>query len=343
MANVPDYMRAVVVEEYGDPSVLKLKENVPVPKSLLPYEVLVKNEASSVNPGECMIREGRIKMVWSLQFPSLIGFDFAGSVVAIGESVTDFSEGDLVFGKLEALNYEKGSYAEYVKVDVKKDSICLRPERLTSLEAASLPTVSTAAYQAVFGTNVGKDDKVVVIGASGGIGTLVVQMAKAQGAYVTGICSSRNVELVKSLGADEVIDYIERDYVKELKDYDYVIDIVGGPDQYSNADLMLKGKTGTFVMICGDYPEKGSIGIGDMAKNMGRLLVRKATRYLTGKPNPVLIIDMGKSSLEPIAELVRENKIKPVIVEEVCDLGKVGEGQRLSESKRARGKIVIKI
>eukprot|EP01135_Chromosphaera_perkinsii_P008219 Nk52_evm1s1187 gene=Nk52_evmTU1s1187 len=345
--SIPEVMKAAVMEDYGPPSVLKVREDIPVPKGLGEYELLVKNEASSVNPGECMLREGRIKLVWSLKFPSLMGFDFSGEVVAKGSKVGDdqFVIGDKVFGKLTTLAADKGAHAEYVKADVKKDSIAKRPENISALEAAALPTISTTALQGIEAAGLQKGSKVVINGGSGGIGTLSIQMAKAKGAYVTAVCSTKNVDLVKSLGADDVVDYTKKSYADQLagQDYDCVIDIVGGPTQYEDADRVLKPKGGIFVMICGDYPDHGPIGVKDMVKNMGRLFVRKTTRLVTGKANPVMIVDMDNSSLDPIAELIKAGKIKPVIVEKPYSLKEIGQAHTLSESKRARGKLVVDI
>src|SRR5437588_4880341 len=229
LAQTPDpsaapKMKAIVYHEFGSPDVLRLEEvDKPVPND---NQILVKVRAVSVNPLDWHFMEGTPYLgrlpAFGLLKPKVerLGVDYAGTVEAVGKNLTEFKPGDEVFGN------HFGAFAEYVVASDK--GMALKPANLTFEQAASLPVAALTALQALRDTGkLQPGQKVLINGASGGVGTFAVQLAKTFGAEVTGVCSGRNVELVQSLGADHVIDYTKEDFTKRPERYDLIIDNVG--------------------------------------------------------------------------------------------------------------------
>lgn len=221
-------MQAVVCTKYGDSDVLLLKEvHKPVPKD---EEVLVKIHASSVNYGNLVLLKGEpylARLAFGLFKPkySIPGGDIAGVVESVGTGVKQFQPGDEVFGDLSA--YGWGGFAEYVCVP--EGALVLKPKNMTFEEAAAVPMAGVTALQAL--RNKGKiqpGQKVLIYGASGGVGTFAVQLAKSLGAEVTGVCSSRNVEILRLIGADHVIDYQKEKFSQSQEKYDLILGVNGG-------------------------------------------------------------------------------------------------------------------
>eukprot|EP01135_Chromosphaera_perkinsii_P003440 Nk52_evm9s243 gene=Nk52_evmTU9s243 len=342
---IPERMKGVTIEQYGPASVLNVRDDVGVAIAIDPNEIMVKTEAASVNPVDWKLRSGRLSKFWKLSFPTLLGLDFAGRIVATGKRVTGFAVGDEVFGKLSSLSIEKGAYSEYIRVDTSSDCVCRKPENLTMEEAASLPLAGLTAYQSVAIRGlVKKGQKVLIIGASGGVGTLAVQIAKSLGAYVTATCSERNIELVKSLGADEVLDYTEKSYADELagKEYDCIVDIVGSPNIYENSQRILKKNTGILVSTLGEFGKYEEVSVGSMLKSVGSFWKKRANYYLYGQPFQYAITNLNKEYITTIAAMVRKGDLKPVI-DKTYTLAEIKDAHIYSESSRARGKIIIKI
>ena len=216
-------MKAIIQDEYGSSEVLVLEEiDTPVVKD---DEVLVRVQAASVHPGDWLLMTGRpllFRPGFGLRKPRkrVPGFDFAGTVVSVGENVREFQPGDEVFG--EAAN---GSCAEYVAVSAEK--MALKPANLTPTQAAVVPVSGVTALRGLRdAAKVRPGQHVLINGASGGVGTFAVQIAKALGAEVTGVCSARNVEMVQSIGADHVIDYTKEDFTKGGERFDVILDNV---------------------------------------------------------------------------------------------------------------------
>src|ERR1700757_3312355 len=233
-------MKAIVYCEYGPPEVLQLKEiEKPTPAD---NEVLVKVRAAGTNPLDGM-HTGRARIVTGLRKPRLTGAgtDFAGTVEAIGKNVTAFKPGDEVFGA------KTGAFAEYVCVRDDR-AIVSKPSNVTFEEAGSVAVAATTALQGL--RDKGKlqaGQRVLVNGASGGVGTFAVQIAKAYGAEVTGVCSGRNIDLVRSIGADHVIDYTKEDFTKSSQRYDLIFDNVGNHSYSERRDILTPN--GICVMV----------------------------------------------------------------------------------------------
>src|SRR5437868_5899289 len=258
-------MKAIVCHNYGPPDVLKLEE-VGRPTAG-DDEVLIKVRAASVNPIDRLIR-GRpyiIRAMTGLRKPKdiRVGRDLAGQVEAVGRNVTQFQPGDEVFG------VSSGAFAEYVCVDEKK--LALKPVNLTFEQAAAVPVAGLTALQGLRDKGkVQQGQKVLINGASGGVGTFAVQIVKSFGADVTGVCSTRNLDLVRSLGADHVIDYTKEDFTKSGQRYDLILDNVGTQPLLGFRRVLKPN--GTCVIIGGGGPNDGRF-IGPLARPLKALLL----------------------------------------------------------------------
>lgn len=216
-------MEAAQINEYGGPSVVKVQET---PKPMLtPGYVLLKAQASSLNPADTVLREGGIKDMVPMQFPTTLGGDIAGVVVEVGEGVTACKVGDEVYGQAFSFYGDSGAFAEYVAVA--EGHIAAMPKSADFDIAGSLPLIGVSAIQAIE-THIGLQpgQKILIHGGAGSVGALAIQLAKHIGAYVATTVSAKDVDFVRSLGADEIIDYTTQDFTKLLQDYDAVIDLV---------------------------------------------------------------------------------------------------------------------
>ncbi|MCA0988393.1 NADP-dependent oxidoreductase [Guptibacillus algicola] len=308
-------MKAVVIESYGGSEQLKEVELY----SLTPQDdqVVVESYATSINPIDWKVREGYLKEKLPFNFPIILGWDIAGKVKRIGKNVTEFSEGDRVFAR--PATTANGTYAEEVVVDA--HLLAHMPDNISFEEAASVPLVGLTAWQCLIDfADVRKDDKVLIHGGSGGVGSFAIQLAKYKGAYVATTCSGKNIEYVESLGADRAINYKEEDFSEVLEEYDVVLDTIGG-EVLDKSFLVLNGG-GRLASIVA-MPDK------EKAKEKG---VRSGTVWL--EPNG--------AQLKQIGELIADGHIKATIGHRF-PFGEEGiiEAHRLSESHHARGKIVI--
>ena len=243
-------MQAIISEKYGGADTLKLSEvDIPIPQ---PNEVLIRVHASSINFGNLVLLTGKpllARLAFGITKPKyrIPGGDMAGIVETIGANVTRFQVGDEVYGDLSSCGW--GAFAEYVAVDEKK--LVLKPHNLSFTEAAAVPMAATTALQAI--RNKGKvraGQKVLIHGASGGVGTFAVQIAKAFEAEVTAVVSTRNVDIARSLGADRVIDYKTEDFSQDDQTYDVIIR-VNGSQSISTYKRKLK-ENGVFINVGGD-------------------------------------------------------------------------------------------
>ncbi len=318
-------MKAIVYTEYGSPDVLQLKDVAkPTPKE---NEVLVKIHAASANPADWHLMRAEpflARLANGLLKPknTRLGADVAGRVEAVGKNATQFQVGDDLFGELplDAL----GSFAEYICAP--EELLALKPAKLTFEQAAAVPLAAFTALQGL--RDKGKiqpGQKVLINGASGGVGTFAVQIAKALGAAeVTGVCSTRNLELVRSIGADQVIDYTQTDFTRTGQRYDLIFDAVGNR---SVADL---GHALTPNGIC------SVAGFTSMSRLFQIMLLggKKIGMMETAKAN--------KKDLLVIKELLETGKVVPVI-DRTYPLSEVPEAIRYLEAGRARGKVVITV
>ncbi|MGF7231398.1 NADP-dependent oxidoreductase [Arachidicoccus sp.] len=228
-------MKAVRIHEFGGEEVLKY-EDAPIPE-IQDDDLLVKVFATSVNPVDWKIREGHAKSLFPTKFPLTLGWDLAGEVTSIGTNIKNFKVGDSVYGRPSPTR--NGAYAQYVAV--KENEICLKPENISFIESATIPLVGLTAWQGLF--DHGKltpGQRVLIHAASGGVGTMAVQLAKWFNAYVIGTTSEKNKSFVKDLGADEVIDY-KNGHFDKLSGIDLVLDLIGGQTQRQSLKVLKKG------------------------------------------------------------------------------------------------------
>jgi NADPH:quinone reductase-like Zn-dependent oxidoreductase len=227
-------VKAILTEKYGDVDVLKLHEMEK--PAIQENEILVQVHAFSINPVDWKIRRGDLKLLAGRKPPRILGGDYAGVVAEVGKQITDYKIGDEVFGMVNA--FKGGTYAEFVRV--KKEEIGLKPQNLNFEEAASLPLVSLTAYQSLVDQGqLQPGHHVLINGCSGGVGLSGLQIAKALDSRVTGVCSARNFELAKEMGADHIIDYTKEDVLQEKNVYDIFFDAVGN-QSFSQAKETLK-------------------------------------------------------------------------------------------------------
>ncbi len=318
-------MKAVVFESYGQPDVLKIKE-IEKPE-VSDDAVLVRVRASSINVAEWYGMTGlpiaRI-LGGGLVKPkdTRLGADFAGVVEAVGKNVTDFKRGDEVFGG------RSGAYAEYVSV---KNAVALKPANVTMEEAASVPTAGITALQGL--RDHGKiqpGQKVLIHGASGGVGSFAIQIAKALGADVTAVCSTKNVEHARRLGADHVIDYTKEDFTRNGKKYDLLLNVNGGRS-WSDYKRVLKPDA-TFVLIGGPKTEL----IGPVS-----LLVKMKVSMLGASQKFVFFTaQFNRADMQTLKELVESGKVKP-FVEKAYPMTRIVDAMTHLGNGHARGKIVV--
>ena len=215
-------MKAVTISKYGDQGVLTYADiERPKPK---PDEILVRNRAAAVNPVDWKIRNGLGEM-FGLQLPIVIGCEIAGTIEEVGSGVRDFQAGAAVYGYVSL--QRNGGYAEYTIA--KSDEIAPKPESLDFDNAAAVPVGALTSWQAIFDTaNLQAGQRILITGASGGVGSMAVQLAKAKGAFVVGTASGKNEEFVRNLGADEFVDYTREKFEERVRDVDAVFDTIGG-------------------------------------------------------------------------------------------------------------------
>ena len=320
-------MKAIVRETYGPPDVLHL-EDVPLP-TLRDDDVLVRVHAASANAGDWHLLRGTpllFRLVAGLRTPrfKIIGTDVAGRVEAVGPSVTRFRPGDEVFGELSRCGF--GAYAEFAAVPEK--ALALKPANLSFEEAAALPTAGCTALQGLRKGRIQRARRVLINGASGGVGTFAVQMAKTFGAEVTAVCSTRNVDMVRSIGADHVIDYTRDDFAAHGHRYDLILAANGGRSIWDYRHALTVD--GCYVMTGGSNRQLTE------ALLLGPLLSigRQQFGNVLVKPN--------QSDLLVLKELCETGKVRPVI-DRRFPLSEVSSAIRYIEDGHARGKIVVTI
>lgn len=306
-------MKAVRIHEYGNSDVLQY-EDAPMP-TVNSNEVLIQVVAASVNPVDWKIREGYLKEMINYTMPLTLGWDVSGVVESVGADVTRFKVGDAVYSRPDIKR--NGTYAEYVVV--REDELAFKPQTISHTEAASLPLAGITAWEVLITTaNLAAGQKVLIHAGSGGVGSLAIQLAKSRGAYVIATTSTKNCELVKSLGADEVIDYKTQKFAEILHDIDVVFDTLGGDIQESSWSVLKRD--GILVSIV-------SPPSADKAKEMG---VRSG----------FVFIEPSATILEQLAGLIDEGKVRPVVGAEFA-LKDIAKAHALSESGHSVGKIVL--
>ena len=322
-------MKAIIYRCYGSPDVLEFADvEKPRPAD---NEVLVKVVAASVNPLDWHYMRGSpyiMRLGAGIGAPkdSRLGVDFAGTVEAVGKTVTRFKPGDDVFGG------RTGAFAEYVIVPEDR-ALALKPSSVTFEQAASTPIAAITALQAL--RDKGKlesGQKVLINGASGGVGTFAVQIAKTFGAEVTGVCSTRNVEMVRSLGADHVIDYKLEDYTQSGQHYDLIIDMVGNHSLLANRKVL--NSNGILVMVGGAK--------GDWIAPLKNPIKALMLSPFVDQELVLILARLRQDDLTIIGDLMQAGKVTPVI-DRRFRLSEVPAAIRYSEEGHARGKIIIDV
>jgi len=321
-------MKAIIAERYGSPDVLKFEEvQKPTPAD---NEVLLKIEAASVNAGDWHLLRADpflIRLMFGLLKPKIkiFGSDVAGRVEAVDKNVTQFQPGDEVFGDLSGGSF--GGFAEYVAVA--EDALALKPANLSFEEAAAVPSAATTALQGLRDHGqIQAGQKVVVNGASGGVGSFAVQIAKALGAEVTGVCSTPKMELVRSLGADHVIDYRQEDFTQNGQQYDLILD-TGAYRSISDYQRVLTPE-GRYVLVGGSNTQLLQTML------LGPLLSRNGRKMIN------FIKEANQKDLRFLKELLETGKIRPAI-DKSYPLREVPDAIRSLEAGRVQGKVVIAV
>jgi NADPH:quinone reductase-like Zn-dependent oxidoreductase len=323
-------MKAIVYRCYGSPEVLKL-EAIAKP-SVADDRMIVKVHAASVNPLDWHYMRGEpyfVRAMAGIGKPESIhmGVDFAGTVESVGKNVTRFKPGDEVFGGRD------GAFGEYVSV-AEKGSLAMKPTNMTFEQAAAVPIAAITALQALRDKgNLQAGQSVLINGASGGVGTFAVQIAKVYGAKVTGVCSTRNLGLVRSIGADEVIDYTHEDFTQALQRYDLIIDTVG-THSLSDYRRVLK-PDGALVMV-------GSLDKGRWLGPMFGLFDAKLYSYFVSQKFVFLLAELNPKDLDTLRDWMQAGKVTPVIDRRYA-LSEVPEAIRYLEQGHARGKVIVTV
>jgi NADPH:quinone reductase-like Zn-dependent oxidoreductase len=321
-------MKAMVYTEYGPPDVLRFEEvEKPTPRE---NEVLVSVMAASINYPDWSLLRGdpfliRL-MTGGLLKPNytVLGADIAGRVQAVGRNVTQFQPGDEVFGDISGCGF--GGFAEYVSVP--EDALALKPSNVTFEQAAAAPMSAVVALQGLRDKGqIQPGQKVLINGASGGIGTFAVQIAKSFGAQVTGVCSTRNLDMVRSIGADRVIDYTKEDFVSEGQPYDLILATAGYRSIFDYHRALSPG---------GRYVVTG----GSMAQVFQPMLLGPFLSMTGSKKMGNLSAKPDQEDLGFVKELFEAGKVVPVI-DRCYPLGEVAEALRYYGQGRSRGKVVI--
>ena len=306
-------MKAVRIHKYGGLETL-VYENAPVPE-VGPSEVFIKVHAAGVNPVDWKIREGHMKDIISYQFPLILGLDMAGVIVNVGSLVTRFKAGDAVFVRPDIS--QNGCYAEYAVA--KASDVAFAPASIPLSHAAGIPLASQTAWMGLFDVgNLKRNQRVLIHGASGGVGVFAIQLAKIAGAYVAATTSTPNKEFIKSLGADEIIDYQKEDF-STLKDFDLVFDTIGGETQTHSWQIL--NKDGVLVSTVG-------INKDEATKN--------------GKVGKSFMTISNGARLQEIAGLIDKRMLR-VVIDKKFPITQVKEAHELSQSGKTRGKIILSV
>ena len=330
LPNDTKLMKAIVYRCYGSPDVLKF-EGIEKPTAA-DNEVLIKVHAASVNPLDWHYMRGTpyiVRMDSGFGKPknTRLGVDFAGTVEAVGRNVKLFKPGDEVFGG------KFGAFAEYVSVRDDR-ALALKPANLTFEQAASVPIAALTALQGLRDKGrIQPGQKVLINGASGGVGTFAVQIAKSFGADVTGVCSTRNVTMVRSIGADHVIDYTQEDFTTAGQRYDLILDTVGNHSLLEYRRVL--NPKGIFVIVGG--PNNGQ-WIGPLVTPIKALML---SPFVSQKFVPFLA-ELNKEDLTVMRDLMQAGKVTPVI-DRRYKLSEVPAAIRYLEEGHARGKVVISL
>jgi len=317
-------MKAIVYTQYGPSNVLQLKEVAkPVPKE---YEILIRIKATAVNSGDVRLRKAdpfAVRFFFGLRKPkiNILGSVFSGEVESVGAEVKRFKVGDQVFGHTDM---HFGAYAEYICVP-EDSSLALKPSTISHNEAASIPFGGVAALHFLKKAMIKENQKVLIVGASGAVGSAAVQLAKSYGAIVTAVCSTANIDLVKSIGADKVIDYTKEDFTQLGEIYDVIFDAVNTISV--SRSLKLLRKNGTMIL--------SAAGLSETFQGLWAGL-SSHRKVLTG------LIHHKADDIIFLKGLVEAKKFKPVI-DRTFPLQQIGEAHAYVEQGHKKGNVAIEV
>lgn len=308
-------MKAVRIHRYGGPEVL-VYEDAPRPEPKK-GELLVRVHAAGINPVDWKIREGYLKTLLRHHLPLILGWDVSGIVEEVGPAIGDFKAGDAVYARPDI--GRDGAYAEYMVVKAKE--VAHKPRALDHVHAAAVPLAALTAWQSLFdAARLKGGQHVLVHAAAGGVGHFAVQLAKWKGAHVIGTASAKNREFVRSLGADEVIDYTATRFEDAVRDVDVVFDTVGGEVQRRSLSVLKRG--GVLVSILEPF------------SRLKAALRGRCARFVFVQPNAKQLVEL--------ANLIDSGKVKPV-VETVLPLTDARQAHELSQRGHTRGKLVLRV
>lgn len=319
---LPESMRAIQMTGHGPPEVLQLAQ-VKLPPMRRDNDVMVAVHAAGINPFELKLRRGWLAPLFPLDPGHVLGCDVAGTVAAVGFDVTEFQVGDRVYGLIDALR--SGSYAEYTAVT----SYLVRkvPDNLSFEEAATVPMAATTAwYGLVDMAEIGPGSRVLVQAGAGGVGSFAIQIAKARGAWVATTCSAANADYVRSLGADQVIDYTTQNFWEELSDIDVVLDVIGGDVALYSYKVLKRGGT-LLIVLRGDEVEMS---------NRHRLMAEY------GVTTKVVAFSAQPQILDLMRPLFENGTLNPPAIR-TFPLEAAAEAHALLEPGHIRGKAVLKV
>jgi NADPH:quinone reductase-like Zn-dependent oxidoreductase len=329
-------MKAIVFDRYGEPDLLRVAEvEKPSPRD---HEVLVKVRTAGVNPADYQTVRGDVRPITGLFQPkrNRLGYDVAGVVEAVGEKVTRFKPGDFVFGSCSAnplLNsqavwiFDLGSFADFTLTH--EAALALKPEALSFEQAAAVPTAGWVALQGLRNHGqVRAGQSVLISSATGGIGTFAVQIAKLLGAEVTGVCSAKNADLVRSLGADHVVDYAKEDYSTHTGRYDVIFDSVSNHSLFAMERCLKPGGKVVFVGVRRGGPYDPPF--------WWRIFLTQTLPFVVSNPSRP-----NADDLNLLGEWVASGKIKPAVAKTYSGLGQVPEAVQFVKDGHAWGKVLV--
>lgn len=313
-------MKSAQFSRYGSSEVIEVNQNTPSP-NLSSKKILVEIKAAGVNPIDWKIREGYMKQMIPLQFPSTLGMDFSGIVKEVGKEISmeEYKQGDEVYGQASVTKGGTGAFAEMALTDV--DNIAIKPKSLSHEESAALPLVGVSAWQAlVENMKLSKGQKILIHGGAGGIGSIAIPLAKNLDAYVATTASSDDKQYVQNLGADEIIDYKSQSFDELIHDYDAVYDTIGGQTYTKSFNVLKKG--GIIVSML-EQPN---------SELMQRFVVKAIFQFT----------QVNKDRLTQLAKWIDQNNIK-VNVEKTFSLNESAQALDYVKDVHPRGKVILKM
>ena len=314
-------MKSIQIKRYGNSDVVEINNTTSVP-DVSTGKIVLNVKASGVNPVDWKIREGQFQQMIPLQFPSTLGMDFSGIVKQVGEKdmSSDFKQGDEVYGQASVFSGGSGAFAELALAN--KNSIAHKPKTLNHLEAAGLPLVGVSAWQALVETiGLSKDQRILIHGGAGGIGSIAIQLAKHLGAHVTTTVSANDKQFVQQLGADQIIDYKKENFEDVIHDYDAVLDTVGG-ETYKRSFEVLKKGNGIIVSMLEQPNEE--------------LMSQHGIKAV------FLFSQVNKQRLTNLAQWIDQNNIK-VNIDRTFPLDEARKALDYQKDVHPRGKVVLTI